>query len=295
MADNYGVSDDAILVFNSLMATTPIAIAPLDLTANVFNVPSDTESASYAEIQKLTNADLTAGQIDGAGAFDVLMQGVRAQLINEYEKGRITQAEYTKTYAAMMEAAMQNAVQFLIQRDAAYWQAVNAQVEMVAARVGLETAKYQAVTARIQAENAKAELALNKAKLGTEDVNYGVAKYQLTSMLPQQLLMTKAQTDVAVAQKVLVAEQAEAARAQTLDTRTDNQTVSGSVGSQKKLYAQQIISYQRDAEVKAGKIFSDAWITMRTSDDGLAAPSQFTNDAINQVLTALKVNNQLGT
>jgi hypothetical protein len=295
MPDRYGVSDDAILVFNSLMATTPIAIDPVDLSADVYKIPSDTTSAAYAEIKKLTNADLTSGATDGTGVFDVLMQGVRAQILKEYESGRITQAEYTKAYTAMMEAAMQNAVQFLIQRDAAYWQAVNAQAAMVTARVQNEIAKYNAVTARLGAETAKANLALSKVKLGTEDAQYGTAKYQLENVLPQQVALSKSQMDVAAVQKALILEQTEVQRSQTLDARSDGQTVSGTVGAQKKLYAQQIISYQRDSEVKAGKIFSDAWITMRTSDDGLAAPAGFTNDSINQVLSALKANNGLGT
>jgi hypothetical protein len=182
-------------------------------------------------------------------------------------------------------------VQFLIQRDAAYWQAVNAQVTMVTARVAMETAKYQAITARLQAETEKATLALTKAKLGTEDVQFGVAKYQLENLMPQQLLQAKAATDLANKQVTLVSEQAEAARAQTLDTRTDGSTVAGTVGSQKALYAQQVTSYQRDGETKAAKIFTDAWITMKTIDEGLDAPAGFTNDSVNSVLAKLKSNN----
>jgi hypothetical protein len=61
-------------------------------------------------------------------------------------------------------------------------------------------------------------------------------------------------------QKLNLQEQAEAQRAQTMDTRSDGVTaVAGSVGKQNALYAQQVISYQKDAELKAGKVFSDIW------------------------------------
>jgi hypothetical protein len=283
----YGIDTDANLVYSLLMAGTPIAVEPLDLTADIYKVASDTDSPAYQEVAKLTNADFTNGKTDGTGTFDVMMQGLKAQLQSEYEKGRITGAEYTKAYSALTGAVLQNAVQYLLGRDAAYWQSVNAQIAAVTARVQLETIKYQAVRARIEAETAKVTLALTKAKIGTEDAQYGQLKFQNDNMLPAQLTLVQKQQG-------LVSEQTEGQRAQTMDTRTDGTVVTGSVGSQKKLYAQQIISYQRDAEVKASKIFSDAWITMKTIDEGLVPPNGFTNASLDTVLTALKTNNQLG-
>ncbi|MDT9702071.1 hypothetical protein, partial [Streptomyces sp. P17] len=92
-------------------------------------------------------------------------------------------------------------------------------------------------------------------------------------------------------QKLNLQEQAEAARAQTLDARTDGQPVKGSIGKQKELHAQQIISFQRDAEVKAAKLFTDAWITQKTIDEGLLAPPGFQNASVDQILTNLKIKN----
>jgi hypothetical protein len=291
----YGVADAANLSYSLLLQATPINIDTLDLTADIYKLPSNTTSPAYQEVPKLTNADLTEAKIDGTGTFDVVMQAAKALLREEYEKGRITGAEYTKAFIAMTDAAMQNSVQFLIQRDQAYWQAVQAQVAMVTARVALETAKYQAVTARIAAEEGKAQLALTKAKIGTEDVQFAQLKYQFETLAPVQLRQATAQATVTEAQLAVVKEQAETARAQTMDTRTDGVTpVAGSVGKQKALYTQQITSYQRDAETKAVKIFADAWVTMKSVDEGLTAPAAFSNDTINTVLTALKNNNSLG-
>lgn len=92
---------------------------------------------------------------------------------------------------------------------------------------------------------------------------------------------------------LLLQEQIEAQRAQTLDTRTDGVPVTGSVGKQKQLYDQQITSYQRDAEIKAGKIFSDAWTVMKTIDEGLNPPTSFANANLDDILTTIKTNNNL--
>ncbi|MFP3645225.1 hypothetical protein [Paraburkholderia sp. SIMBA_054] len=282
----YGIDIDANLAYSQLLSATPIAIDPLDLTANIFNVASDTNSPAYQEVAKLTNADYTSGSIEGTGTFDVMMQGVKAQLQEEFSKGRITAAEYTKTYVALVQVVMQNATQYLLGRDQAYWQSVQAQVAMVTARVQLETAKYEAVTARIQAETGKATLALTKAKIGTEDAQYGQIKYTVDNLLPVQ-------AQVAQKQVLLVGEQAEVQRAQTQDVRTDLFPVTGVLGQQKSLYAQQVVSYKRDSEQKAAKLFADAWVTQKTIDEGLTAPNSFTNGVIDEVLAAVKNNNGL--
>ena len=91
----------------------------------------------------------------------------------------------------------------------------------------------------------------------------------------------------------LLTEQVEVQRAQTLDTRTNGATITGSVGKQKDLYTQQIISYQRDAEVKAAKLFTDAWITQKTLDESLLPPGAFRNDSINVLLRTIKENNNM--
>ena len=46
--------------------------------------------------------------------------------------------------------------------------------------------------------------------------------------------------------------------------------------------------------IKAARIFSDAWITQKTIDEGLTAPTGFTNASLDQVLLAIKVNNEIG-
>lgn len=282
-AGTFGIDTDANLLYSLLLADSPITINPLDLSSNLYEVPSDTTSGAYQVISKLQNADYTTGATDGTGTFDVFMQGMKAQLQCEFQSGRITGAEYTKAYVALLQAAMQNAVQYLLGRDQAYWQSVNAQTQAITARVQLEEVKYQAVAAQIEAKTAMANLALTKAKLATEDAQYGQISYQISNMLPAQLALLNQQLQ-------LVTEQTQVQRAQTLDTRTDGSTVAGSVGMQKQLYSQQITSYKRDAEQKVAKIYSDAWVTQKTMDDGLTAPNAFTNATVDAVMSALQNN-----
>lgn len=110
----------------------------------------------------------------------------------------------------------------------------------------------------------------------------------------QEILNLAEALKVTTEQIALTREQMESQRSQTLDTRSDGTTIiTGSVGKQKDLYSQQITSYQRDSEIKAAKIFSDAWITQKTIDEGLTAPTVFTNATIDDVLSAVQVNNGL--
>lgn len=307
----------AIGLFNSLTAGTDFDIPEFDLSGPEYDIPGGADNPALDAISKLTNGDLTnavmaGNNVTGTGTMDVLMNTFMLHLDREFKAGHITGAEYTKAYIASMQIAAGSGVQFLVQRDSAYWQAVTAQMGIINSRITLAIAKTQLAATEIEANTAKVNYALTKAKLGSENASYitvseqgetaraqtkdtlsdGSAVMGVTK-LQKDLLVT--QNDVAEMQVVLVKEQGEAQRAQTLDTRSDGATVTGLLGKQKELYAQQITSYKRDAEVKAGKLWVDAWITMKTIDEGLLPPDQFTNIEINEVLAALKTNNVLGT
>ena len=251
----------------------------IDMSGPEWDIPGGDDSPIFGAITKVTNESLTTREVGGSGTFDALMESAHNHLKAEFKANRITGGEYTKAYIAMMESCMSNAVQFLLGRDQAYWAAALAQIQAVTARVTLATSKAQFVLAKLQALSAKSEYALTKLKIATESETYCAALFNASQMLPQQLK--------------LLTEQTEAQRAQTLDTRTDGAVVKGSVGKQKELYSQQITSYQRDAEVKASKLFTDAWITQKTIDEGLNPPNGFTNASIDTILTKLKSNNGL--
>ena len=317
-------SDLANSLASALLTGTDFTIALPDFSTDDFQIPVvDLNSPIFAPISRLTNADLTEGDnsLTGSGTFDLLMKGFKAHLRKEFDAGRITGQEYTKAYIAITESAMTTGAQFLATRDATYWAAVTAQLQAQAAQVGvvtarveLESAKTRLQVLRLEALNQQVSFALNKLRLASENVQFDTATYNLANILPEQknlllkqiagqeLQNTNLQKQGVLfddehalqpKKALLLQEQVESQRAQTLDNRTDGASIVGQLGKQKDLYTQQITSYQRDAEVKVAKIFSDAWITQKTIDEGLLPPDGFTNASLDEILTSLKTNNNL--
>ena len=422
----------------ALLTGEDVSIPAIDFSGSEYSIPGDINSDAYDVLVRLSDSDLTTGAINGTGSFDKLMVGVAAQLQGEYDAGRITGAEYSKAYITLTQSALATSLQFLLGKDASYWQAVQAQTQAVIARVQLATVKAENARAQIEALTAKSNYALTKLKLATEDVQYGslkykldnidplqvtqltlqnlgittsnlglginndiasynlattlpkqallldgqssnltaqtnhivkqqlnteaqtlqvtaqtagttktntgidiansIASYNLTAVLPAQVAMSNAQkigqdkqndtaaynlstilvkqaglldeqiasaakdtdtktynlTEIMPAQKLNLQEQAEAQRAQTLDTRSNGVTaVAGSIGRQNALYAQQVVSYQKDAELKAGKVFSDIWTVRKTVDEGTGLPAAFDTANIQSVMSKIMTSNGL--
>lgn len=268
---------DAKSILDYLTEDLNINLPPIDWDDPIWQLPFDPNSPIYQNIPVISLEQLTDGCPTGDGVFDKLMASAKQHLLMEYQAGRITAGDYTKAYISLVENTMQNATNFLLQKDQAFWQAQIAQMGAFTAMVGTQTAKAEYTKTLLEAQTAGAAYALTTMKLSTEDQAFGTAEYNLANILPQQLKLVKEQTEVQ--------------RAQTLDNREDGSPVTGAVGKQKDLYTQQITSYKRDAEVKASRAFTDAWIAMKTIDEGLEPPDGFTNTSIDQVLTKLKVEN----
>lgn len=327
----------------SLADGREFSVPTIDFSDPAFQFPSAEEM--YKEVGKLTIEDLTSGEVDGDGIFDKLMSTVSKHVEHEFEENRITGAEYSTTYIAAMQSAMGYGVQFLLSRDASYWQAQQAQLQAIAARVELETAKVRHALMYIEANTAEANFGLTTMRLANEDVTYDSNLFRYENLMPLEEDLTTAQLSGLVAdnetktytnsnilpeqwallqeqvsnseiegrtgeynlanilpqqfinlqeQETLLHEQMEVQRAQTQELRTDELPVLGSVGKQKDLYDQQIKSYQRDSELKAAKVFSEAWTVMKTVDEGLEPPEAFANTNLQTILDNIKNNNNLG-
>lgn len=284
-----GADDLANALVQTLIAGKSFTLPTINLDAPMYNQPADNGPA-YASITPLTVDALTTGQVGGSGVFDKVMSAVGAHLKAEYDQNRISGAEYTKAYQGSLQAALQMSVQFLLGKDQAYWQALvlqgqarAAEIEVIKTRVELEATRLAWVTAAYTAETAEATYALTKMKVATEDATVG-------NLEKQGDTLSFTNVNILPLQKNLLSEQVEATRAQTLDTRTDGAIVVGSVGKQKALYDQQITSYKRDAENKFAKLFTDAWITMKTMDEGLLPPDSFQNVEITAILEKMRGN-----
>jgi hypothetical protein len=126
-------------------------------------------------------------------------------------------------------------------------------------------------------------LGLQKSNL---EKDIAIKDFNIVNQLPKQLELLNEQVS-------LTAEQKESERAKTLDIRTDNQAVVGSIGKQKDLYSQQIDSFIKDAQHKTAKMYLDGFITQKTLDEGLSAPDELTQTNINDVLSGVRSNNNL--
>ena len=303
-----GAETEGNTLFQTLTAGVNFEIPQIDINGPNFQIPGGTDSALYRQVTRLTNEELTTGTLEGSGTFDALMRGFKVHLKEEYNQSRITGAEYTKAYTALVESAMAQGVQYLLGRDASFWQGISAQIQAITAKLQLETARVRHATAQLEALNQEATFALTKMRLANESMQYCISKFNLEQMLPAQKTgqdianstatynrdeILPRQRDLLVEQADLLREQTEVQRAQTLDSRTDGALVVGAVGKQKDLYSQQIKSYQRDSELKAAKLFSDAWTVQKTVDEGFVAPANFQNPSLDTVLGHIKTNNNL--
>lgn len=294
-ADNAGK-----VALANITAGLNFEIPDIDLSGGEYKIPGGTNNPMFQFVTRLTNEDLTERKVDGLGTFDYLMAGTKAWLLDEYDKGRISGAEYTKAWQQMVEQCIAGAVQFQLGKDQAYWSGVAAQVSAIQGNIQLAIAQMEFASKKGEALTNRANYGLTVMKISTEDMNYCQGKFQLDNILPknaslltEQIAGQKEQTKLAIEQQGLVKEQKEAQRGQTSDTRTDGSPVAGVLGVQKDLYKQQIESYKRDSELKAGKFWVDGWITQKTIDEGLQAPNMFTNATVDQVLGSIKTKNGL--
>lgn len=307
---NCGADTEANRLLGVLTTDAVFPIPNPDLSGIVF--PTDLLNTP---IVPLKVSDITDGTIAGPGAFDTLMRAYAAHLSAEFEANRITGDDYTKAYIALTESAMSQSIAFLMGKDQAFWSALLVQVQAFTGNVQLEIAKIEVAATQYNAAGQKAAYAKTKMEVATEEVTYCTGMYTLDNILPSQLAklnleqagqtianntatynlatMLPQQLNVAKVQEVQIRESAEAQRAQTTDLRIDGFPVMGVLGKQKDLYAQQITSYQRDAELKAARIWSDAWITQKTIDEGLLPPDTLTNANVNLVLEQIRTNNNL--
>lgn len=244
-----------------------------------------------AEVSKLSIADLTSGVVAGTGAFDKIMVSMAAHLKNEYDKNRITGAEYTKAFIAATELALSQGASFTLACERQYWDTLLLQ--------------QQTVAAKLQAENLLAEYAIKKLQLAKLSSEYCASEFNVNTLLPKQAEMLTKQiagqetsnqiaaynlANMLPEQLKLVKEQFESARAQTKDTRSDGSAIEGSIGAQKLLHAQQVTAYVQDSKLKVAKIFSDSWITQKTLNEDIPAPAQLINDSVNTVLSNLRAS-----
>lgn len=272
--DNFEIDVNAKTLLESLTTNLDFSVPKVDFNDPAFQIPEDLADALQKVPESLTLDLLTECKLDGAGAFDKIMTSLKLHLQQEYEEQRITGAEYAKVYVAMMQYALQYAVQFLLGKDNAYYTALNTQAQALTANLDAYTAKVRLAIAQSQAHLSKAQYANEVLKLSTVD---------------KQTDLIMAQTASQKQQKELLVEQTEQAHAQVSDTRIDGTTpVQGYTGNQNKLLQQQVKSFKNDHVVKAAKVFADSLATQLSMSTATVDGTGFDAAGINKASTALQ-------
>ena len=195
-------------------------------------------------------------------------------------------------YAAVLMEAKNNKAQYgltklkLATEDAQYGQLkfnvdniLPLQEDLLSGQVAGQTTQNSIATFQLNTMLQEDQLT---AQITGIDKQNAVLDYQLTTQLP--------------AQTQLVNEQKEAARAQTLDTRSNTDPVTGVLGKQKELYDQQKVSYAKASKLNAAKMLSDAYLTVGAVEDFTGGPAtNISRDEINEVYTAIRADNALGS
>lgn len=210
-------------------------------------------------------SDITDGDINGNGVFDVAMRSVKAHLLEEYQSQRITGAEYAQVYTNSLQATLTQVIQWQLGADIAENNAalIAAQILKVQAEITLVEAQIDKIEAEIllipkqgdlidqQILTQQAQVKLIEQQVLTEVVNTATAQFNLDNMLPQQLILLVQKT---------ITEQAQT------ESIINGVQVSGIIGKQVELYAKQIDGYDRDAEQKMIRLMTDTWGIGITSD-----------------------------
>lgn len=218
------------------------------------------------DLKQFTIEDLTEGKINGTGVFDTLMQSINAQLLEQFNRGRIESGNYAEVYLGSLQSAISQSIQFLLTKDKAALDGllVEAQIKQTDANTELVTA--QAELAILEKDKVNAEIEVLQQQLlnlQQEKLNLEAAK-----------LKTDAEIDLLKQKKVTEL-------AQTEDG------ASGVVGAQIALYGAQKQGFVDDAKVKRVKAANDVFAIAKSNDPTAV------NDPVNMISTLESTLTQL--
>lgn len=221
---------------------------PPELLEALKKEPSIVSRESVTNIDEEQYKSSNKHTITGTGSFDVFMSAYAKHLEREYAEKRIQGAEYAQVYTQLMGQAMEQALNFELNKEKAHWEGILAQLQAITGACEVYKAKIELALAQVQALTAKAQYANAVAQLGILDAQYGNALAQRDNIL-----------------------------AQTDKTREDiNLTV-----KQEAMVSQQTVSFKRRDEYNAVKLQADAFTIQKSIDEGTVAPNVFQSAQIN--------------
>jgi hypothetical protein len=129
------------------------------------------------------------------------MEANKVHLHEEFSSNRLTGKDYVQAYVAMTTTAMSAAVQYLLSKDNAYYQATLVQkqaqiasIEVVRAKVELEKTKAELRAVQMDVKTRAAQYAHTKMMIASEDAKRCLTQsqeaqvnYETGSIMPKQL------------------------------------------------------------------------------------------------------------
>ena len=250
-------------ILESITKNVNFQIPDYDLSSWIYELPGNWHDLAHANptppsrdtvtnIDKAKYEESKKHTIEGTGSFDVFMDAYQKHLEREVKEKRISEADYTQIYTQLITHAMDQAIQFELNREKARFEGFIAQAQAISSAAAVEKAKIELAMAKAQAETAKAQYASTVAQLGILDAQYGNALVQRDNILAQTEKLHE-ETTLTVKNQALV--------------------------------EQQTTSFKRRDEYNAVKLQSDAYTIQKSVDEGTVAPTVFQSAQINNAIT----------
>jgi len=271
--------------------------------------------------------NVTTGIVDGDGVFDKLMTAVEAQLHHQYTNNRITGSDYATVYLGAMQAAMGQAITFVLGEQQADKQAeltaaqtlevlagtirnddiAEQEILLKAQQILQSVAQTSLIEEQEQSENKQNEpdgmIDKQILDLISQTETRDNESIEKVNVLQEQVLKSEAEKNL-INQKTLT-EEAQIKdivdgnpvfTPKTLDGAGFEDTPAsgeGMVGKQQVLLAKQTDGFDRDAEQKASKILMDSYTIRRSTDSAAPPPSKAEDPDINKFLEQLALGTQV--
>lgn len=188
-------------LFGSLTSDSPINIATPDLTDVKYSYTVNPSDPLQIDVADLTISDLVQGQVEGTGAFEQIMKSLDKHIQREFNDGRITSEQYANVYMTAMTAALAEANKFVLNKDQAHWQAIQAQytarqqaIKNTESLLSLEGKKFEVGKIFYEMGVTKGNYALTKTRIATSEAEHCLAQakaentqYTNAHLLPAEL------------------------------------------------------------------------------------------------------------
>lgn len=221
---------------------------PASLLATLQKEPTVIAKEAVTNIDEKTYTSSNKHTIQGTGSFDTIMSAYMKHLEREFIEKRIQGADYANAYTQLLGQAMEQAINFELNREKSRWEGILSQVQAITAVANVYKAKVELAIAQGQALNTKAQYTNVVAQLGILDAQYGNALAQRDNILAQT---DKVREDITLTVK------------------------------QEAMVAQQTTSFKRRDEYNAVKLQADAFTIQKSVDEGTVAPNVFQSAQIN--------------